>query len=76
MHFSQANYVALISIQVSIIYMKNGQQRTTQGATTESRKRKGNMTTQKNDESKKSIVATSKVMYNEVGITAWVSIGT
>ena len=35
--------------------MKYGQQRTTQGATTESRKHKGNMTTQKNDESKKAL---------------------
>ena len=56
------------SIHESIIYVKYGQQRTTQGAAAESRKRirKGNVTNQKNVQSKKQR-CTSKVMCNKVG---------
>ena len=67
--------LASISIQVSIIYVKYGQQTATQGATAdESRKCKGNVTTQKNEESKKKY-CTSKPMCNEVGVTGWISNG-
>ena len=49
-------------------------QTTTQGETTESRKHKENVTTQKNEKSKKKY-CTSKVMFNKVGVVGWVSIG-
>ena len=48
-------------------------QRATQGETAESRKPKGNVTTQKNEKSKKKR-CTSKVMCNEVDGCSWLGL--
>ena len=59
-----------------VLSMSNmvNKQRATQVETAESRKRKGNVTTQKKENSKKKRY-TSKVVCNKAGVVGWVSIG-